>query len=94
VTYVLSKDMKNSLNSFATSCYSIMLNINRIEWVSNAELFRRVQAQPLACTVVRWQLTFLGHLLRMDPTEPAHIYVLYSPLYMVKDDQAARGWIT
>ncbi len=31
----------------------------------------------MVCTVLKCQLTFLGHLLRMDPCEPAHRYALY-----------------
>ena len=76
---VLTKDMKMSINSFATSCYRILLNIKRIDRSPNAELYDRVQTQPLVSIVMKRQLTFLGHHLRMDPTEPAQIYGLYSP---------------
>jgi hypothetical protein len=39
-----------------------MLNKKRIGWVSNAELYRRTQAQPLAFTMMECQLIFLGAL--------------------------------
>ena len=63
------------MNSFAISCYRIILGIERIVRVTDAEVYRRIKAQPLVYTVLKCQMTFL--VLRMDPCEPAHRYALY-----------------
>ena len=78
-SWILTKDLKKSINAFATSCFRIMLHIKRTDRVPNTELYRMVRSGPLASTVLRRQLTFLGHLLRMDSSQPAHIYALYCP---------------
>ena len=78
-SWILTKDLKKSINAFATSCFRIMLHIKRTDRVPNTELYRMVRSGPLASTVLRRQLTFLGHLLRTDSSEPAHIYALYCP---------------
>ena len=33
--WVISQDMENKINAFATSCYRVMLNIKRIDHVLN-----------------------------------------------------------
>jgi hypothetical protein len=52
--------------------------MNKFPMQSSTEEYRH---NPLACTVVRCQLTFYGHVVRIDPTDPAHTYTLYSPLH-------------
>ena len=58
-----------------------MLGIKGIDRVTNAEVYRRIKAQPMVCTVLKCQLTFPGQndLLTMDPCEPVHRYALYHP---------------
>ena len=37
-SWILSADMESKINAFATSCYRIMLNIKRLDCVSNAQI--------------------------------------------------------
>ncbi|XP_078617621.1 uncharacterized protein LOC144885572 [Branchiostoma floridae x Branchiostoma japonicum] len=78
-SWVLSSDMENKINSFATSCYRIMLNIKRLQRVSNSEIYRVTNTQPLICKVRQRQLRFIGHALRMPLEEPLRTYALYVP---------------
>ena len=38
-SWVISKDMENKINAFATSCYRVMLNIKRIDHVLNTTIY-------------------------------------------------------
>ncbi|KAI8480549.1 hypothetical protein Bbelb_417290 [Branchiostoma belcheri] len=78
-TWVLTRDMEDKINSFATSCLRIMLNIKRIDHVSNRELYKATNTQPLIFRVRQRQLRFIGHALRMPVEEPLRSYALYVP---------------
>ena len=49
--WVLSKAMESEINAFGTSCYWIMLNVKRIDRVSNATIYDLTQASPLVGNV-------------------------------------------
>jgi len=70
---------QSEINAFGTSCYRIMLNIKRIDRVSNAEIYDLTQTAPLEENVRTRQLRFLGHVLRMPDDEPCKEYALYIP---------------
>ena len=57
--------MESEINAFGTSCYRIMLNIKRIDRVSNATIYDLKQTAPLVENVRTRQLRFLDHVLRM-----------------------------
>ena len=78
-SWVISNDMEGKINSFATSCYRIMLNIKRIDHIPNAQLYVDTNTEPLINRVRSRQLTFLGHLLRMPEEEPCSTYAFYIP---------------
>ena len=78
-SWVLSKAMESEINAFGTSCYRIMLNIKRIDRVSNAKIYDLTQTAPLVENVRTRQLRFLGHVLRMPDDEPCKEYALYIP---------------
>ena len=80
-SWVLTQDMRNKINSFATSCYRIMLKIKRTNRVSNCEVYSKVGTGPLVSFVIQRQLRFPGHQLRRDTKEPSHLYALYIPLH-------------
>lgn len=80
-SWVLSSDMENKINSFATSCYRIMLNIKRLDRVSNAKIYSITNTLPLINCVRARQLRFLGHILRMSEEEPSRRYALYIPTH-------------
>ena len=71
--------MIEKINSFATSCYRIMLGIKRLDKVTNVAVLERVEQQPLSIAVQQRQLRWLGHALRRGPMEPATIFALYEP---------------
>ena len=78
-SWVLSKAMESKINAFGTSCYRIMLNIKRIDRVSNAKIYDLTKTAPLVETVRTHQRRFLGDVLRMPDDEPCKEYALYIP---------------
>ena len=78
-SWVISQDMENKINAFATSCYRVMLNIKRIDHVLNTTVYSMTNTVPLIHLVRHCQLKFLGHILRMSKEEPARRYALYIP---------------
>ena len=72
VYLVLSQDMESKINSFATSCYTIMLDIKRKDR-------NMTNIEPLVHCVRKRQLGFLGHILQLPEEEPARRYALYIP---------------
>ena len=78
-SWVLTQDMTNKVNSFATSCYRIMLNIKHTNRVSSDEVCSKVGTGPLVSIVIQRQLRFLGHQLRRDTKEHSHLYAPYIP---------------
>ena len=57
---IITKDMGEKLNAFATSCYMIMLNSNRPDKVSNERIYDLTGTSPLLSMVISRQLKFLG----------------------------------
>lgn len=83
-SWILNEKLAKSLDSFATSCYRIMLNIKRLDKVTNDEVYKRVAAgsthiDPLSRTVQIRQLKFVGHCLRKPKSTLINQYVLYKP---------------
>ena len=80
-SWIISVNMENKINAFATSCYRIMLGIKRLDCVRNAQIYEMTNTQPLINTVRQRQLRFLGHILRMPEDEPCRRYALYVPTH-------------
>ena len=80
-SWVISKDMENKINSFGTSCYSIMLNIKRVDRVTvpNTTIYNLTETTPLVVRARIRQLKFIGHILRLPNDELAKEYALYVP---------------
>ena len=78
-SWVLSQLMECKINAFATSSYRVMLNIKRRDHVSNTIIYSMTDTQPLVHCVKKWQLSFLGHVLRLSEEEPVRRYYLYIP---------------
>jgi hypothetical protein len=78
-SWILTKTLEKSLNSFATSCYRIILNIKRLDKISNNRIYEMVKQEPLVQTIQRRQLRFIGHCLRRNQTEFTNTYALYTP---------------
>ena len=77
--WLISQDMENKINAFATSCYRVMLNIKRIDHVLNTTVYSMTNTVPLIHLVRHRQLKFLVHILLMSNEEPARRYALYVP---------------
>ena len=77
--WVISQDMENKINAFATSCYRIMLNIKRLDKIPNTTIYNLTNTVSLVVQLRTRQLKFLGHVLRMPDDEPAKVYALYTP---------------
>ena len=75
--WTLTKKLEDKLNSYATSCYRIMLGIKRLDFISNEEVPRQVQQEKLVQLIQQRQLRFLGHILRKPEDERANKYALY-----------------
>ena len=80
-SWVISMDMESKINSFATSCYRILLEIKRLDRVSNDRVYEMTKTRPLIEQVRTRQLKFLGHILRKSEDEPANLYTLYFPTH-------------
>ena len=78
-SWVISKDMESKINSFAMSCYCILLGIKRLDQVSTDRVYEKTR--PLIEQVQTRQLKFLGHILRKSEDEPANLYTLYFPTH-------------
>ena len=78
-SWVISQDMENKINAFATSCYRVMLNIKRIDHVLNTTVYSMTNTVSLIHLVRHRHLKFLGHIIRMSKEEPAIRYALYIP---------------
>ena len=78
-SWVLTEKLLKSLDVFARTCYRIILNIRQAdEHITNEELYRRANQQPMREIIRERQLKFIGHCLRMNEDEPANIYALYT----------------
>ena len=78
-TWTLTKQQKQVLNSFATSCYRIMLGIKRMDHVTNETIYALVNEKPLSLVIARRQLTWVGHMLRAKESELIRKYALWEP---------------
>ena len=79
ITHAITHAMESVINVFGISCYKIMLNIKRIDMVSNAIIYDLTQTAPLVENARTRQLRFLGHVLWMPDDEPCKEYALYIP---------------
>jgi hypothetical protein len=79
-TWILTEKMKQSLNSFATNCYRVMLDVKRTDHLTNEYVYTRVNQKPLVYYIIKRQLTWISHLLRIDKKEePTRKYAFYEP---------------
>ena len=56
-----------------------MLQIKRLDKISNDIIYERTGQQPLTRLVQELQLSWVGHALRRDANDPSKIVVLYEP---------------
>ena len=79
-SWIITQKLEQNLNSFATNCYRVILNIKRLDRVSNAEIYHKIGIDPLVLQIQRRQLRYVGHSLRKPEFELINKYVLYQPI--------------
>ena len=77
--WVYDASMVDQINSLATSCYMIMLDIRRLDKVPNVDVLARVNQRELINAAYKRQLQWLGQALNRDADEPSRIFALYEP---------------
>jgi hypothetical protein len=56
-----------------------MLGVKRIDHVTNEYIHAQVNQKPLTYYIIKRQLTWIGHLLRIDKKELCRKYAFYEP---------------
>ena len=73
------------MNSFAASCYSIVLSIMQLDFVCDDKVFNQVcQLLPftLFLTIHQRQLRFLGHILTKPDKKPINKFPPHTSCFM------------
>ena len=78
-SWTISESQASSLNSFATSCFRIMLGYKRMDKVTNKHVLEIVHRPVLIDMIHKRQLGWLGHALRREPQELVCKYALFTP---------------
>ena len=78
-TWSITPTMEARLNSFATSCYRIILGIKRLDRIRNTIVLDRVKRKNFAKYVFKRQLTTLGHWIRRGQDSLIGRLALYTP---------------
>ena len=78
-SWIINQKVRDSLYSFATNCYRIILGIKRLDKVSNEKVYEMVNRSQLTLQVQQRQLRFVGHSLRRTENDLINKYVLWAP---------------
>jgi len=78
-SWVITKALIKTINSFATSCYRYILGHKRTDHVPNKTILEEASAAPLVILVQTRQLKWLGHTLRKDGATPVSQFALFAP---------------
>ena len=65
-SYVIDTSLQNKINAFQTQCLRIILNINKEDHVTNENVYKLTNTEPLVKRVTKSQLSFLGHSIRRN----------------------------
>ena len=77
-SWTLTGALERDLDVFARKCYRAILAINQHEThMTNSDLYKKIDQDPVNFIIKKRQHQFIGHCLRMEENEPAHIYALY-----------------
>ena len=81
-SWLLNEQNTQAINTLATICYRKILNIRQEEeHITNADLLRMVNAEPLIMQVQKQQLKKTGHRIRKPTNSIANRYALYEPTH-------------
>ena len=78
-TWIITKSLEKQIDSFATSCYRVILGIQKIEHINNIYILQTLNRKPLHILIFKRQLEFLGKTLRTTKNIIAKKYALYYP---------------
>lgn len=78
-SWIMSTEMKNKMNAFATSCYRYILGIRQIQKIKVTEILKQVNMLPLHIIAQRRQLSYIGKILRENENSLAKTYIFYEP---------------
>ena len=78
-TWVISPQMRDTINAFQTACLRVILDITHEDRVTNNTVYARTNMHPMTCTIQDRQLRFLGHSLRHPADHIVSMYGLYCP---------------
>ena len=80
--WTISPMYSSKINSFGTSCLRRIIGVQRLDKITNIEIYRRTGEKQLMNQVRKRQLGWLGHVLRR-PTkfEPSRTFALYEPTH-------------
>ena len=79
-TWTINREIKNKINSFATTCYRSILGISKFEKQKNEEILRRVNERELIKTVEERQKNFIIKTLNSNETIIKR-YLTYDPSF-------------
>ena len=58
-----------------------MLNVKRIDRITNEEIYNRLEQKPLSVIIVKRQLEWVGHMLWKDKSGPIRNLAFYRPMH-------------
>ncbi len=78
-SWILTQKLKESLESYTTNCYRIMLNISYKNKNKNYDIYQSWKLQSIVLIIQRRQLRYVGHCFRKEGQQLIKDYVLYTP---------------
>ena len=69
---ILDTSLQNKINEFQTQCLRIILNISKEYHVTNENVYKLTNNEPLMKRVAKSQLSFLGHSFRRNKENLVH----------------------
>ena len=76
-SYVIATSLENNINAFQTQCLRIILNISKEDHVTNENIYKLTNTEPLMKRITKSQLSFLGHSIRRNKEDLVQQYCLY-----------------
>ena len=83
-TWIINNETENKINSFATTCYRKILKISKFDRITNEEIYRRTNREPLLTRVKKRQIDFIQKTAGLEDTNLIKTYLVYSPKHGIK----------
>ena len=80
-SYVIGTSLQKEIYAFQTQCLRILLNISKEDHVTNENVDKLTNNEPLMKRVTKTQLSFLGHSFRRNKENLVQHYCLYVPAH-------------